>query len=1156
MRIILLVVVYLSGFAWQCTAQNNWATWRCDTLRYRTDTLRLDTLALEPFSEYLWLNDTDTLQRGADYRLHYETAQLYFIRPFSGALSCCYRVRYAPFATPYFHKDRAALLQSYDQQAFVPTATRRPTAADSSFIRFGGLEYSGSLSRGIAFGNRQDATVSASLDLRLSGQLDNGIEVLANISDTNIPFQMQGNTQQLQDFERIFIQLRKGGQRVVMGDFDVLLRNSRFLPLQRKMQGALVEHISRHRYADTLLASVAVAAARGRFMRQSFQGIEGNQGPYKLRGQNNELFILVLSGTERIYIDGNLLLRAEDYQVDYNLGEIIFTSKQLITKDKRIVVEFEYAERNYPRYVWLPQLQWKKNKWRAQWNYYTERDAKNNPLLQSFNAAQRNILQQSGDSTAYALSEQLTPYDANKILYYKKDTVFNGKIYNIYKRATAVMSNDSLYQLSFTELGAGKGNYILITNNLNGRSYEWIAPDSSNQEPRGTFEPLWALIAPFQQQISTATLQFSDSTTTARLETAWSSKDLNTLSDKDKDDNEGTALRADISKKIYVNKEKKIYLQASTKYDANSTYFQTPEPFLPPEFNRNWNIIYPQKFSFRQQIAGELAFFYNNFLNGSYQAEQLQLQGYKGTAQTLQMNCNTSHIEIKQRLQWLKTNQNTLQSSFVRPTVQAVYRFGKTWSAGLRYASEKNRLYRPQTDSLLAAAFHFTEQSIWAEKKISFDKNLKISYIWRDDKVPEQEKFALAQRARQLAAEGAWVHRSHQWRGKITYRRLEQKIPSDSLQNAPPRTLLASLNYHGTWLKEMADISANYEAATGQQQRLEEAYYEVPAGQGTHILLPSGNFVPVTDATRDTARFRLQWLPTNLYDPSNNVTLSYALTVNPKNRWSDAKNAAYLRFISRFSLNSNVESARALLAAPQMTWLLPVGKTTAQLLGRRFSQRHRLLYKHLKNKWQSEYYYAQTANTLSLLSGTDDNDRREQGLFWQRNANKIWTWSFRYAYIQHLSSSTAYEERNFRIQQYKTEPACTYQWSKRWRVGGSYRYQQSENTADQGKGERATHHTFQIETRYAAVQKGNLTARLSFSDIAFSDRDGNIPDALLPLSYAMLEGLQNGKNYALQITGSVMLPRALQLSISYEGRKNDRTPQVVHSARAEIRAIF
>ncbi|MBK8490784.1 MAG: hypothetical protein IPL49_07785 [Saprospirales bacterium] len=84
-----------------------------------------------------------------------------------------------------------------------------------------GLNYNGSFARGISFGNRQNLVLNSRFNLQMGGIIGDGIEVQAVLSDENIPIQPEGNTQQLSEIDRIFIQLKKGNSFLTAGDYEL-----------------------------------------------------------------------------------------------------------------------------------------------------------------------------------------------------------------------------------------------------------------------------------------------------------------------------------------------------------------------------------------------------------------------------------------------------------------------------------------------------------------------------------------------------------------------------------------------------------------------------------------------------------------------------------------------------------------------------------------------------------------------------------------------------------------------------------------------------------------------------------------------------------------------------------------------------------------------
>ena len=193
-------------------------------------------------------------------------------------------------------------------------------------------------------------SLNSGFRLQFSGKLSSDVEILAALTDENTPIQPEGNTQTIQELDNVYVQIKSANYEATLGDFYLDMADGEFGKLSRKLEGAKgTANFS----SNELTGSVTVtgATSRGKFNTNQFAGIEGVQGPYQLYGKNNENNIVVIAGTEKVYIDGERWYRGEanDYAIDYTSSQITFSSKRLITGISRIVVDFQYSDQAYTR---------------------------------------------------------------------------------------------------------------------------------------------------------------------------------------------------------------------------------------------------------------------------------------------------------------------------------------------------------------------------------------------------------------------------------------------------------------------------------------------------------------------------------------------------------------------------------------------------------------------------------------------------------------------------------------------------------------------------------------------------------------------------------------------------------------------------------------
>jgi len=493
----LIFLVFCLG-AGQMVSQIN-SSLRLKKYRLSGDTLLLDTLSLVPGSvKVKFFGDS------VNYRINMPLHALIFDkgkRPDS--LIVQFRVFPYNFEKQYFHHDPMEITRDLSRPENPFAITFNDKMNPSAMYMNDGLNKNGSISRGITFGNNQDVVVNSNLNLQVSGKLTPEIDMVMAATDNNIPFQPDGTTAQLQEFDKVFIQLSNYNTKMIVGDYQLSRpQNSYFMNFYKRAQGAYAANIyvdSSGKKPAVFKTQVAGAVSKGKFARNVVFGSENNQGPYRLVGAANEPFIIVLSGTEKIYIDGKLMQRGQenDYIIDYNTAEVTFTARQIITKDKRIVAEFQYAERNYGRSLFFASEEVEIGKLKIFGNFFNEQDNKNKPLQQNLNQGQKQILFGIGDTLSKAVytGAETTEFNTSDVFYLKKDTTVAGFTYpGIFVYSTN--PDSAKFRVKFSNVGSNSGNYIQISSNANGKVFKWVAP--AGGIPQGNYEPVIPMVTPKQ----------------------------------------------------------------------------------------------------------------------------------------------------------------------------------------------------------------------------------------------------------------------------------------------------------------------------------------------------------------------------------------------------------------------------------------------------------------------------------------------------------------------------------------------------------------------------------------------------------------------------------------------------------------------------------
>ncbi|MBM3165327.1 MAG: hypothetical protein FJZ80_07695 [Bacteroidetes bacterium] len=1102
----------------------------------------IDSLSILPGSLNCYLKEVEVPRE--NYAFDYVTSTLKFYAPTFDTLRITY-VRINQKLTPSYQKFDVSSIQQRGQ-----SNNFQLQADNTDFNNFFGsseIAKKGSVSRGISFGNQQNLGINSTLNLELNGKLNDRLNILASISDANIPIQPEGNTNRLQEFDQVFIQLYNEKLKFVAGDFWLAKPQGYFLNYRKRGQGIT------HQYQTTFGKGVvyfqtSAGLSKGKFQRQIISGVENNQGPYRLRGAENEPFIIVLSGTEKIFLDGRLLVRGQefDYTIDYNTSELVFTPKNLITKDVRIVAEFQYSDQSYTRSLLQQSITYKtENTW-VYLNYYREQDLKNQPLQLSLTSANKTTLSQVGDSLSLATLNTLDSvgYFANQNLYKLIDSLGFDSIL-----VFTVHPDSARYRATFTKVGAFKGNYVLDKTTAFGPVYRWVEPVGN--QPQGDYAPLQRIITPKRRSMITVGIeQKIGQKFTLVQEISGSENATNLFSKKDLGNDWGIGSLTKIGRQW--NETSKGWINKSSgELEFLSATFSAIEPYRKVEFDRDWNVrglpfTGNQWFAVAQHVCqhekiGTVSLRGQHFnIGNNYQAQRLFSEGsLKGT---------------RLRADWDASALNSLrgkQNTFIRHRANIEFR-GKKLLIGFKDDQELN--LRDTLTGGNSSSYGFFDYQFYFENADSSKNKLRLFLRDRLDYKPTVLGIATAARGTSLGGETVVeTKKGNRFLSTIAWRKLTP-IDTALLKLTPDQSLVGRLEYSGRSFKGALVLNSYYELNTGLEQKRTFIYLEVNAGQGTHTWIDYNN-----DGVKDLNEFELAayvdqanyirvFTPSDEYQKTFGTEFNQSLFWRPELIWN--KKTGILKVLSLLSNQFRLRSARKFNDWKMEELLNPLRAeiSNADLISSTYSLRNTLFLLRTSSKFNAHYEFNKALNKTLLATGFDGKSVTFHSILARWNI--LPSLSVKTEIQSGLKSSEVdyTTGRNYQISYRQGLIELAYQPTTSYRIYGEVKLNDKRNNPVYGVSELQGKE-LSAGVKYNTAQKGSLQLDIKYLNLKYV---GINQGAVV---FEMLETLQPGSNFTWSVLWQRNVSKNLQVNLQYSGRK-PANRGVIHNGGMELRAFF
>jgi hypothetical protein len=684
----------------------------------------------------------------------------------------------------------------------------------------------------------------------------------------------------------------------------------------------------------------------------------------------------------------------------------------------RIVVEFQYSERNYSRSVIFSENNYQKKKLKLNFNVYSEQDHKNQPLQQELNDEEKRVLSEVGDELNQAVVSGIdtSGFLADQVMYKLIDTLGFQNVL-VYSKNP----DSAIYRARFSNVGQGNGNYRQVQSDANGRVFQWIAP--INGQAQGSYEPVIQLITPKKRQmVSFGGEYLLSEYTEFKLEGVYTNNDQNTFSNFDRNDDQSYGIRLEAKHAELLKQDSSSSTLWNSKlfYEQRGAHFQFIERYRDVEFDRDWNIrglnLSGNEYLLNAQTGISKGSNQFNYVLASFNKGE----DYSGLSNGFTGQFKKKGFSLNSRGSYLTVDAND-NSEFLRHYT-TISQDINTIRLGFYLEQERILFYQGKSDTIQNGSFDRTIWKAFIERGDSSSANFyRLSYSEIYDYFPKNEELDYALKGKNFDFDfNLSKNVNSRLNGKVTYRRLLVKNEELAARD-PENTLLGQLDYNLKALKGFLSSNTFYQVGSGLENRREFSFLEVNDGQGTHLWNDyNGNGVQELnefEVAGPNNAFQANYIkvftPTNDFIRVFSNQFNQVLFLRP-NALLDA-NKSLQKFLGRFSNKSTYRAERKTQLEEDIYNPFNTALEDSSLISVNSSFANTFYFNRLSPKFNMEYFYLDNRSKNLLTNGFESREIKQQEVRARYNLNRVYALENVFSLSERSTSSEFFNNRNFTI---------------------------------------------------------------------------------------------------------------------------------------------